>query len=74
MCTCKETCSFELYTTTEKLRPIKNAVNVPIYHTNFPVSLQAISNFKNPLGKVLFKGQFERSSIRDLLKGGSPNI
>jgi len=27
---------------------------ISVYHTNFPVSMQAIRDFKNPLGRVAF--------------------
>jgi len=56
MCTCKDVniCSYEIYTNAEQLEEIRKGIKTNIYHTNFPVSLNAISNFKNPLGRVMF--------------------
>jgi len=70
MCTCKDinsSCVYELYNEAEHMESIKNQIKTNIYHTNFPVSLNAISNFKNPLGKVMFTYSNKGKRIREYL-------
>jgi len=56
------------------MNTIKTNIKVGVYHTNFPISLNAVKNFKNPLGKVSFSSTYNRETIRDILKLNNPSI
>jgi len=55
ICKCEDTnCSWKLLNPVEKMTSTITKRNTAIYHTNFPVSADAISSFRNPLSTVSF--------------------